>query len=99
MDPRPRLVLDDDGLEDRNNGMGVIAWEDIARISDGEANGAVFINLFVRNEEEYLSRVSNLKRKTLQLNKKLGYSSITIAMAGIKLGADELMRMIRARMR
>jgi hypothetical protein len=97
MDPRPRLVLDHEGVEDRNNGMGLIAWGDITRTSIDISNGQEFINLFVRNEDEYLSRVSKMKRATLKLNKSLGFSPITIAMSGIKMPASELLALINSR--
>lgn len=97
MDARARVILSEIGIEDRNNGFGVIEWRDITSARKGRVDETEFISIAVRNEAEYLARLTPMKRRTSQLGVKMGYSPIMIAMFNLKITSDELHEMIEQR--
>jgi hypothetical protein len=97
MDPRARVTLTNEGIEDRNNGFGVIAWRDIDIVTVQSVQHSEFISIRVYNEDEYLKRLSAWKRRTAKLNRALGFSPITIPIVGLKIKSEELLAMIQKR--
>jgi hypothetical protein len=97
MDPRTRLSLKHDGIEDRDNGFGLVAWGDIASANLETVRSATFISLHVVNEEAYLDRLGPIKRRAAMLSKSLGHSAVTVPMSGLQIKADELLSMIQKR--
>jgi hypothetical protein len=97
MDPRARVTLTHDGIEDRNNGFGLVAWSDIDLAYLNKIEGTEFISIRVHNEDDYLQRLSTFKRRTSKLNRALGHPPISISLVGLKIKGEELLTMIQKR--
>ena len=97
MDPLPRLIFTDEGIEDRNNGLGLVAWKDIEYAFITSIHQNKFINLRLRNEDEYFARLGTWRRRSARINKSMGFVSVSIAMAGLKPKPQELLAMIDQR--
>jgi hypothetical protein len=97
MDPRTRLSLKHDGIEDRDNGFGLVAWGDIASANLETVRSATFISLHVVNEDDYLNRLGPIKRRAAMLSKSLGHSAVTVPMSGLQIKPEELLKMIQLR--
>ena len=97
MSPGARVSLNDIGIEDTNNGFGLIEWRDIRSASVGRVDESEFISITVRNEAEYLERLSPMKRRMSGLGIKMGYSPIMIAMFNLKIKSLVLHSMIEER--
>ena len=84
-DRSPALIISSLGVTDNSSAVcaGFIPWDDIIGIKDYQMLNQVFINIIVRNPQEYIARQSNtLKRLTAQAN----YSSFGVAI-GISCNA------------
>jgi hypothetical protein len=57
-DPRPLLVLDDDGVWAPRTGLPPVAWEDVRRVHLQRVARATFLCIDIDRVDEYLARVS-----------------------------------------
>lgn len=99
MSPGARVTLSDYGIEDRSNGVGLIEWQDIKLVSVGQVKSTVFLDLRLKNEAEYLDRLSSVRRSMAMLGTRMGFSPITIGTQGLKMDAQELVELIEQRRR
>jgi hypothetical protein len=54
----PTVLIDDSGVCDRRLGVGTIAWGDISSVAVTRIGYQRSISLWLRNEEQYLARLS-----------------------------------------
>jgi hypothetical protein len=94
LDPRPRLVIDADGLLDRTLGVGRILWSDIERAYLRSVEGFDFICLVVRDPSVYLDKLSPVRRKLAGANLALGFTQLNLSLAGLKARPEDLLRLI-----
>jgi hypothetical protein len=99
MSPGARVSITDLGIEDSNNGFGLIEWRDITGVRSAFVEQTEFISITVRNEAEYLARLSPMKRRMTGLGVRMGYSPITIGMFNLKITSQELVEMIEQRLK
>lgn len=106
LDQRPRLSLTGEGLTDRMLGVGLIPWSDIEEaythgFRSGLASSAVtrqqYVCLRLRNEEQYVRRLSFLKRNLAVTTPKLGFTRISINLAGTTANSQQVLCEIRTR--
>ena len=93
----PTVVIDDSGVLDRRWGIGSIPWPDISSVSLTQVKRQRFISLWLRNEDEYLSRVSPWRQKLAEANRMMGFSPFCIAFTGLTPGLEEAYARLRAR--
>jgi hypothetical protein len=93
----PIVVLDESGVFDRRLGVGRIPWQDISSVSVTQIRSQRFISLWLRNEEEYLSRFPGWKSTLGRASEKIGYSPFLLSLAGLTPGLDEAYAYIRAK--
>lgn len=93
-DTRPRLQITDGGILDRTLGVGLIPWPDIADAYVRSINRENFICLVLHNEEDYMGRLSPLKRKLAGANAALGFTPLSINLSGVDLSAEQLLEYI-----
>ena len=91
-DPRPRIVLDAEGVEDRTLGVGKIAWNDIAAVLPMSVSGNQFIALRLVNAENYLRKLSPVKRWLARGNRTVGFESLNLNLRALELSPDEITR-------
>lgn len=92
-DKSPGLIISDEGVTDNSSGVGVgfIPWSDIFEIKEKVVMNQPFINLIVKNPQDYISRQkSALKRKTMEVNYKTYKTVIGISANGLKCNFSEL---------
>jgi hypothetical protein len=95
LDPQPRVVLSEAGILDRENGFELIHWRDIEGVGIYEFKSIDYVFLTLRNEEEYLARLSLPRRLLVSINKLLGQPKILINMAGLKFETHALVELIQ----
>lgn len=81
-DNRPRITISEHGIDDRFLKTGCIEWSDIERIRLWRQQGNAFIALELRDESKYIDRLSPLMQRAVALNRKLGFPSLSLNLAG-----------------
>lgn len=76
------LQADDQGVTDNSSAIsfGFIPWTDVKRVYLGEMMGNVFIELELVDVDKYLSKVGGLKRKSIEMNLKMGHQAVCITL-------------------
>lgn len=92
----PRIILDDEGIEDKSLDVGKILWDDIEAAYPNNVFTNKFISLQVRNIEKYLQRTSKPKRKLASYNQALGFETLNLNLVGLAISPKNLMTLITA---
>lgn len=93
----PQVVINDEGIEDRRQKIGVIRWEDIRSLSVGSIQSTSFLCVDLIEPEKYLSRMPKWARPLRTLNEKLGFPAISIGFQGLRPGLAEVWDHLQAR--
>jgi len=93
-DSRPRLIIDEQGILDRTLGVGVIHWADIEGAYTRSIQGNDFICLQLRNTDQYVRRLSKVKRAMIPANEALGFAPLNINLSGIRGMTDRVLELI-----
>jgi|GEM_PF-981961 len=82
------LVVDENGVTDNSSSVsfGFIPWGDIDEVRVDAVFGNNCIELLLNNEQEYLDKLSGLKKQAILANKKMGYPAVCITLNST--GAD-----------
>lgn len=94
----PRIILDDEGIEDKSLGIGKILWEDIESAYPNRIKTNKFISLKVRNSEKYLQRNSKFQAKLASYNKSLGFETLNLNLVGLATPQTELLNLLQDRL-
>lgn len=97
IDPRPRLLFDQDGVLDRTLGVGRILWSDINGAYVLSVHGNDFVCLQVNDPSVYLAKLSPIRRKLVKANLALGFTELNLNLAGLKVDTEEVFRIILQR--
>lgn len=92
----PRIILNDEGIEDKSLGIGKILWDDIEAAYPNNIFTNKFISLQVRNIEKYLQRTSKPKRKLASYNQALGFETLNLNLVGLAISQKDIMTLITA---
>ena len=93
-DSRPRLVLNDEGVLDRTLGVGIIPWSQITGATLRSVHGNHFICLEVRNPEQWLERLSPLKRAMVSANEALGFTALNLNLGAVAADPTEIYELV-----
>lgn len=98
--PKPVLIVDEQGVTDQSSALafGFISWQDINRIYAIEFMQQVYIELELRDEEKYLKSLSIWKRKTISINKKMGFQAVSIVLNATGVNPYDLVPVMKDRM-
>lgn len=99
-DNSPGIIISDEGVFDNASGVcvGFIPWTDILEIGETIVANKKFINIIVKNPQEYIDREKNaFKRKLKQMNYKSYGTVIGIQSSGLKCTYPELKTLIENR--
>jgi len=81
-DARPRLVIDDRGVLDRTFGIGRVPWRDVQGVELKAMHGQPHLCLTLRNAAAYTDRLAPQLRRIVTLDRQLGFSDLSISLAG-----------------
>jgi len=101
IDSTPGLVISEDGITDNSSGVpaGFVPWSDIIAVKETVVANQRFINLVVKNPQDYIGRQkSRLKRKIMQKNYDLFGTAIGISANSLKINYRELQRILEKRL-
>ncbi len=99
-DNSPGLIISDKGIVDNSSGIsaGFVPWTDVTAIKESRVFNNRFINLIVKNPEEYIARQKNIfKRKLVQANYSSFGTAISISENGLKSNSKELKVLLEKR--
>ena len=99
-DNSPGIIISDEGVFDNASGVcvGFIPWTDIIEIGETIVANRKFINIIVKNPQDYIDREkSAFKRKLIQMNYKSYGTVIGIQSSGLKCTYDQLKTLIEER--
>jgi hypothetical protein len=97
LDNRPRVVIDDAGIDDRVMGIGVIRWADVSEAFLLYDHQTTYMCLELRNPEQYLERMSSSQRAMSSWDRLLGYTEFSINITGLDRRADDILNRVRNR--
>jgi hypothetical protein len=93
-DRGPCIIINEEGINDKRLGMGIIRWSDIERVSMQGLGGAYFISLELMNSERYVSRQPMYTRISNQVWRLYNISPIHVKVAYMDVAPDELFELI-----
>jgi hypothetical protein len=96
VDPRPRLVIDDEGIDDRMLGVGRIAWSDIESAYVRPVEGSDMICLIMSDPEVYLDRLSPYRHRLARADGDQGFAELNLDLAGAPVATDDVLALINA---
>jgi hypothetical protein len=99
-DEAPGLIISEDGITDNSGGLpaGFVPWSDIIAVKELVVVNQRFINLVVKNPQEYIQRQkSALKRKIMQKNFEIYGAAIGVSANALKINYMELKKIIEKR--
>ncbi|MGD8450270.1 MAG: STM3941 family protein [Phycisphaerae bacterium] len=97
--PTTMVIVNDEGIEDRRWGIGVIPWHDITAISLRRIRSSIFLCVEVSDPSEYISRMSALRRFSVWANGLLDFPPITVSFSGLSPSIHEAWDYISAHCR
>ena len=83
------------GIEDRRQALGVVEWADIKRVSIRALLGVEFLAIDVADPEKYLSRMSSLNRWRSESHVQKGYPPIAISYELLDPPLDQVLEFIQ----
>ena len=93
-DSRPRLVIDEHGINDRTLKVGTIPWSEITGAYVKSISGNDFICLQVRNPQIWTANLSPTRKALLNANQALGFSTLNINLSGLRAQTLEIHELI-----
>lgn len=96
LNTKPRIILDDEGIEDKSLGIGKILWDDIEAAYPNNIISNKFISLKLKNVEKYLQKTSKAKEKLASYNHALGFEALNLNLVGLNVSQKDLMTLITA---
>lgn len=100
-DHKPGLIISNEGITDNSSGVsaGFIPWTDVVAIDETQVYNQKFINVIVKNPQDYIDRESNaFKRKMMQVNHKSYRTLIGISANALQYDYAELKSLLEARL-
>jgi len=92
-DNAPGLIISTEGVFDNSSGVsvGFVPWTDIVEIKETKISNQKFINIVVKNPQEYIDKQkSAFKRKSLKVNYNSYGTVIGISANGLKIKYNDL---------
>ena len=93
--PATKVIINDDGIEDRRWRVGVVPWEEITEIDLRRIGSAKFLCIEVLDPGKYVGRMSGIHRFCVWANGLLGFPPITITFTGLSPSIDEAWKYIK----
>lgn len=94
-DTRPRIVIDDRGIVDRTLKVGLIEWPDIRSAFLAHIQGNPFLCLDLVDPAKYVERLSPMMRHMVALNRKLGFTDLSLNLTATRVEPERLEELIQ----
>lgn len=100
--PKPLLTIDDNGIEDSSSSMalGFIPYDEIERfeiVRVGVSNP--FIGVQLKNEEDYIKKLSKMKQRVVKSNHNMGFPSFSIRVdTADNRNIDEIFQLLKSKL-
>jgi hypothetical protein len=93
---RPAIVINSEGFWDGTSlkGAGLVRWAEIEEIRLYLYLGKKVMGIVPKDKDQFLGRLSYLKRNLLLLNLRLGYPLINIAEQALDASLEEMVKFI-----
>lgn len=91
---RPEIVIDRRGVEVLSWKCGLIAWQEIRRVSVSNINGNRFLSLELADPENFYARFSSAYRTAAKWSQAAGFDDASIGFTGMRPSIDEAVRFI-----
>jgi hypothetical protein len=91
---RPRLKIDEHGINDRTLGVGLIPWSEITDAYVKSIQSNDFICLTVRDPNRWIGKLSPVGRAMLKANQALGFTELNINLSGTNARTREILELI-----
>lgn len=100
-DPRPGLIIDEDGIVDRSNAVsaGRLHWDEITGLKVSTIMGQRFLVIELADPRKCLERWGFFKRMMNAVNMKITGSPVNIASNSLRIDFDELVQVLTAALR
>jgi hypothetical protein len=95
LDPRPRIIISDQGLLDRTLKVDTIEWADVRDVHLQYIRGSPFLCVDLTDSSKYTSRLSAMNRRMVALNRRLGFTELSLNLAGTDADPERLATLIR----
>jgi hypothetical protein len=91
----PPMRLTRDGFEAKCYGVPFIPWTDVEAAWTTRIKSSDLLCMKLKNPDPIVERLAPFRRRTTQLNQKLGYGDVCLATAGMKPGFAELLAYVK----
>jgi hypothetical protein len=91
---RPEIVIERRGVEVLSWNCGLIAWQEIRRVSVSNINGNRFLSLELADKENFYARFDSAHRTAAKWSQAAGFSDASIGFTGMRPSIDEAVRFI-----
>lgn len=93
--PGTRVIVNDEGIEDRRLRIGVVPWEEITAIELRWMGSAKFLCVEVLDPDKYVARMPLHVWLATRANALLGQPPLTIAFGGLSPGIREVWEYVK----
>jgi hypothetical protein len=94
IDRRPRLTINELGVNDRTMGVGLIPWSEITDSYVKSIGGNHFICLVAHNPEIWTGKFSAAKKAMITANKALGFTELNVNLSGTSAEPQQVHELI-----
>lgn len=94
LDARPRLVIDDEGIEDRTLGLPKIPWHAIRSARPGALRNLPLLCLEMHDEAAWLSKLSAPRAAIVKRLRAAGLTAICVNLLGTKISPTVLAELV-----
>lgn len=92
---QPRLLIDEEGIEDRRLGLGKIPWTEILDVRLVRMQRVPLLALFLRDPGPWLEKLPRFRRWAARTNQRMGLSPFVISLAATKQKAGKVHDLVR----
>lgn len=94
LDPRPRLVIDDEGIEDRTLGLPKIPWDAIRSARPGALRNLPLLCLEMHDEAAWLAKLSAPRAAIVKRLRAAGLTAICVNLLGTQISPTVLAELV-----
>jgi hypothetical protein len=97
-DPRPRMVLDEDGVWYRDWGIGAVPWSEIAHAAIGGSRMQSYLGITLADAARFQAGLSDEERRKFGSNSLVRLPELRVPYGALDAPLDEVLSAIEARL-
>ena len=94
---KPRIIIDELGVDDMKLGIGRIDWKDIESTEFRSVFANRFIILNLSNKEKYLEKLNAKGTLVSKINKNLGSGELNLNLSLVDMNPKEIFKIVSKR--